>query len=313
MNLAWLSTLKEVADAHSYTKAAEKLFISQPAASQHVSQLEKVFGTRLIQRLGQDLQLTEAGRQVYDMACLFEVELEATRGRVHDLIGSSKSTLTIVGAPTPLLHTLPQILKRLWDTHPQVAVNTRVKFGAEVLTAVRTGFADVGILTSVHLDGSLPVTPLGASQIICISSPNHVLACKSRISTEEASRHRIAITGIGTAVRTFVGDWFAQQGSFLENTMDVLFGRRGTDRGAGEPGDRLRGKLRRRGRYRGRPAREAGFGRLRGLDPGVPNSPQGDRGTAAIVVHRRGPARSPQVQPGRLRLRTTQRMALRLE
>ncbi len=221
MNLAWLSTLKEVADAHSYTKAAEKLFISQPAASQHVSQLEKVFGTRLIQRLGQDLQLTEAGRQVYDMACLFEVELEATRGRVHDLIGSSKSTLTIVGAPTPLLHTLPQILKRLWDTHPQVAVNTRVKFGAEVLTAVRTGFADVGILTSVHLDGSLPVTPLGASQIICISSPNHVLACKSRISTEEASRHRIAITGIGTAVRTFVGDWFAQQGSFLENTMDV--------------------------------------------------------------------------------------------
>ena len=83
MNLAWLTAFRKVADSGSFTQAAEAMFVSQPAISQQIQHLERFFSAKLIRMAGRKLELTEAGRQVYELAHLLEGEIESTRRSIQ--------------------------------------------------------------------------------------------------------------------------------------------------------------------------------------------------------------------------------------
>ena len=221
MNLSWLITFKEVADTGSYTRASEALFLSQPAVSQQVRQLERYFGAQLIRRVGQDLQLTEAGKQIYELAARIETDFGATRQNLRDLISTTHHTVTIASAPTPLLHIVPLALNRFWLKHPDVAVKTIVRFGPGITEAVRLGEADLGIHSESYMDRSLDATRLGEGHIVAVCSPKHPLAGVKGIVQSDVASQRVVITGPNTGTRRSVEAWFDREGLSLRNVMEV--------------------------------------------------------------------------------------------
>lgn len=220
MNLNWLETLKTVAETGSYTRAAEALYISQPAVSQQVRQLEGYFGAKLVDRRGQQLELTTAGQLVYGLACRTLGEINATRQTVLAQVSGSSGLVTIASTPSPFLHAVPRALGRFWAEHPSVEVKTIVRFGTTITDSVRNGSADLGIHTGLYIDESLERRALADSRLLCVCAPSHPLAGQIA-SAEEIARHRVAIVGKTTESRHLIDAWFREQGCSLQDVMEV--------------------------------------------------------------------------------------------
>ncbi len=220
MNLIWLEALKQVADAGSYTRAAEELFISQPAVSQQIRHLEGYFGAKLIDRRGQQLVLTEAGREVYDLASRVLGDLNATRQSVLAQIGGSSGLVTIAGTPSPFLHAVPRALGRFWAHHAGVEVKTIVRFGNAITESVKNGSADLGIHTGAFIDPTLERRALAESRIICVCHPDHPFSGQ-RVQSEEIVKQRIAIVARPTETRALVDAWFQARDLTIRDAMEV--------------------------------------------------------------------------------------------
>jgi DNA-binding transcriptional LysR family regulator len=220
MNLTWLEALKTVAETRSYTRAAEALYISQPAVSQQIRQLEGYFGAKLIDRRGQLLELTTAGSQVYELACRLLAEVNATRQSILAQESGSSGLVTIVSTPSPFLHAVPRALGRFWAEYSSVEVKTIVRFGTGITDSVKNGSADLGIHTGLFVDPALERRPLADSRVLCVCAPDHHLAGRSA-SAEAVARERVAVVGKTTETRHLIDAWFHEQGTKLQDVMEV--------------------------------------------------------------------------------------------
>lgn len=220
MNLNWLETLKKVAETKSYTRAAEELFISQPAVSQQIRQLEGYFGAKLIDRRGQQLELTDAGREVHDLASRITGDLSSTRQSVLAQISGSSGLVTIVSTPSPFLHAVPRALGQFWADHPGVEVKTIVRFGTVITESVKNGSADIGIHTGLYVDESLQKEQLAESRILAVCSPGHPLA-RSIATARDIAEQRVAVVGKSTESRHLIDAWFKEHGIALQDVMEV--------------------------------------------------------------------------------------------
>src|SRR5678815_4126272 len=98
-----------VARAGSFRAAAEVLHLSQPALSQHVSELERELGARLFDRLGRRIALTEAGRILEDHAQRIFATLTSALETVAEVGGLKRGSLLIGASTTPGIYMLPRL------------------------------------------------------------------------------------------------------------------------------------------------------------------------------------------------------------
>jgi DNA-binding transcriptional LysR family regulator len=220
MYLFWLSTFKKVIDEGSYTRAAAGLFVSQSAVSQQVRQLEKLFGTKLIQMTGRRLELTSAGHQVYRFASSMESEYEATHQAIDALLGRSRSHVVIVSAVPVLLRRLAAVMKRFWAEHPEVTIETVMRTGGEIVDALRSGAADLGIYTGDDFDSSLVAASVWTDAVVAVTAPQHAPVHAGAMSAKEVANSRVVVGG-GSEVRRLVDEWFGAHEVKLTNVMEL--------------------------------------------------------------------------------------------
>jgi LysR family transcriptional regulator, low CO2-responsive transcriptional regulator len=221
MNLAWLHSFRRVAEMHSYTRAADSLYVTQPAISRQVRLLERYFGATLIAQVGRELQLTDAGRKVYQLACTVEREVGDVRESLEHLVSRSRGLVTIAGPPSPLANYVPRILRRFCARYPHVSVRTLCRFRHEVADAVRNGVADIGLQTAPFLHPSL-VTPFHIDdRLVAVCAPDHPLAARGRIRPTDLEEFKVAQLALAAESRTLVDDWFAARGVHIVDRLEL--------------------------------------------------------------------------------------------
>ncbi|WDH51305.1 LysR substrate-binding domain-containing protein [Pseudomonas chlororaphis] len=167
MNLFQLRAFDAVAREGSFTRAAERLFISQPAVTGHVKALEEHYQITLLRRTARRVELTEEGtrlaaitRAMFGLAEEAQAMLEANRqlltGRLE------------VAADGP--HLVMPMLASLRERYPGITVNLRLGNAQETLAALLSEHADVAVLTEVEPRKGLHLQSLGESRI-CAQVP----------------------------------------------------------------------------------------------------------------------------------------------
>ena len=146
MTLRQLEVFLAVARAASFRRAAETLHLSQPALSQHVRELETELDTRLFDRLGRAVHLTEAGRVLEEHATRLFSTLTDARHAIADLQGLKRGTLTIGASTTPGIYVLPGVLGVLRQRHPGIDVTVHLGNSKQVESLVRAGEFDLGLV-----------------------------------------------------------------------------------------------------------------------------------------------------------------------
>ena len=160
MEVDQLKGFLETAREKSFTRAAEKLFRTQPAVSLQIKSLETELGQRLFERHGKRVSLTEAGRLLYSRA---EQVLSILETIPHDMSGLGElrtGRLMIGTSDTNCAYVLPPVVETFRKVYPGVEIQLTDRMSPEVARLVVDGTVDFGIATLPVNDTRLDTEPL---------------------------------------------------------------------------------------------------------------------------------------------------------
>jgi DNA-binding transcriptional LysR family regulator len=207
-----LQIFRTVAKHLSYSKAADELFISQPAVSKHVHLLEQELGEKLLMRSGRALQLTDAGRLAFDCAQRLEALAEELELALRELRDLERGTLRLAASETPGHYLLPESLSRFHHRHPGVRLTLDVSNSSTVVERVLRREVDLGFVGKSKLPAGLQVLPLVEDEIVLIASPAHPFGTRGKVSLQAIASAPIVMREPGSGTRAEVEDALARHG-----------------------------------------------------------------------------------------------------
>ena len=213
---ARLRAFAAVAREGSFSRAAERLYVSQPAVSKHVASLEAELGTQLITRDRRGATLTPAGQVLADYVLRAEALLANARRALATGAEAQIGTLSLAASGIPGTYLLPAVLARFHDERPAVELDVRLSTSGGSLELVRSHDVELAVVGGMTVPPELESEPLVEDDVVLVGAPSlggrrlrpKDLEGLTWVSREEGSATRAAVEAarwqIGLhAVRTF--------------------------------------------------------------------------------------------------------------
>ena len=171
MNLKQLEAFVQVAEGGSFSKAAKKLYLTQPTISAHVAALEKELNVRLFVRNTKEVSLSEDGKDLYKYARQM-VDLEK---KIDERFGTreegGKHCITIAASTIPAQYLLPKVLMRFNEKYPEEQLKIMETDSAKVVTQIVEHMVDVGFTGTVLEKKHCKYMPFYKDELVIIT-PN---------------------------------------------------------------------------------------------------------------------------------------------
>ena len=196
--------LLNIAETKSLTKAAEKSFLSTPAASNRIKNLEEQLDLKLLIRLPHGVELTEVGEICLKYAKSIFHQLDCLRGELSKHNKLIQGTLSIVANTTAITEYIPKTLAKYLSAEPNVAVSLKELTSEEVVNAVVDKRADIGIIFGTVDTKNLQILPLISSRLVLITPKSHPILEKDDISLTEIMKYSLVSLQEGSAIHTFL-------------------------------------------------------------------------------------------------------------
>ena len=198
-----LEVFLAVARAGSFRRAAERVHLSQPALSQHVSALERILDARLLDRTGRAVNLTEAGQVLQDHALRVFAALAGAREAIAELGGVSRGSLVVGASTTPGIYLLPAVIGGFEREYPQVAVHLQIANSRVIEERVRANEFDLGVVGGHGLGPGEECLAAGVlDELVLIVPPGHPWAGQRRLDPSRLGQERFLTREEGSASRT---------------------------------------------------------------------------------------------------------------
>jgi DNA-binding transcriptional LysR family regulator len=202
-----LQVFYTVARHLSFTKAADQLFMTQPAVTFQIKQLEEQFSARLFERSHGKIALTPAGRLVMDYAGRILGLSEEMETRVAELTGASGGPLLLGASTTIAEFVLPRILGEFKAGHPLVHVHLTVGNSEMIENRVAEHALDVGLIESPSHRPGLSSEVCCDDELVVICSPSHALARRAAVRAEELAGEPYVSREVGSGTREFIDQY----------------------------------------------------------------------------------------------------------
>ena len=217
-----LQVFHAVAKHRSFTKAAETLFMTQPAVTFQIKQLEEQFNARLFERGHGQVSLTEAGEVVLDYAeriLGLSSELDA---RMKDLTGQVAGTLLVGASMTIADYLLPQVLGEYKARFPAVVPRLLVANSETVQNRVAEQTLDLGFIEGESLLPSLVTEACCEDELELVCAPTHPLARRAAITPELLAQHAYVSREPGSGTREVADRYLEKAGiGALQPAMEL--------------------------------------------------------------------------------------------
>ena len=224
---ARLRAFSAVARHGSFSRAAEELYVSQPAVSKHVAALERELGVRLLERGRGGAALTDAGRRLVDYVVRAEALLASGRRALAD---PEEGTLSIAASGIPGTYLLPRPLADFARDNPLVEIDLRLSTSGGALELVRAHEFELGIVGGLSPPPELTSEALADDEVILVGPPHlggrrlrpRELEDLTWISREEGSATRASLEaalwqiGVTPRRRLVLDSWEAVKRSAAE-------------------------------------------------------------------------------------------------
>lgn len=213
MDFNQLESFLAIARFKSFSKAAESLFLTQPALSNHVSRLEHELGVVLLERNSRKTELTEAGRLFFTAAQDLLSHREQVIGRMRNYRDNIEGDLTIGASSIPAQYLLPPILARFNAAYPQVICHIYDNSSQQVEEQILSQFMDFGLVGSPPLNPDLVYEEFASDDLVVIAPAREPFLSKDSITVEELLEHRLVLREEGSGTRKAFEDALAAKDS----------------------------------------------------------------------------------------------------
>ncbi|SEJ20247.1 DNA-binding transcriptional regulator, LysR family [Azotobacter beijerinckii] len=228
MDLANLNAFIAIAETGSFSEAGERLHLTQPAVSKRIAALEQQLQVRLFDRLGREVNLTEAGRALLPRAYRILSVLEDTRRALSNLNGDVSGRLTLATSHHIGLHRLPPLLRAFTRAHPQVTLDIHFLDSEVAYEEILHGRAELAVITLAP-ETAAPVRAVRVwdDPLDFVAAPEHPLARNARVSLADVARHPAVFPGGNTFThhivqRLFEGEGLAPHIAMSTNYLETI-------------------------------------------------------------------------------------------
>ncbi|MCB9913937.1 MAG: LysR family transcriptional regulator [Planctomycetes bacterium] len=223
-DLTLLSSFLEVAETGSISRAAERLFVTQPALSRRLQQLEAELDATLFERTRRGVALTEQGRYVLREARDLVDRYAQLRGRVAELSGLQRGCVRLGGGATAVSFLLPEAIAAFQAAHPGVLFQVKEAGSRDTELDVAAERLELGIVTlpvDPGLAADLEVTPLATDRITLVASRAHELAGKKRVSLAQLEGRDCVGFEAPSAIRSLIDGALRDAGVHVNVVMEL--------------------------------------------------------------------------------------------
>ncbi|MEJ2716288.1 MAG: LysR substrate-binding domain-containing protein [Deltaproteobacteria bacterium] len=204
LNLKQLRAFYVAATCGSITLAADMLYITQPAVSMQIKALETQYGVRLFVRGKKKLELTEAGKRLYQVAR----KIFALVGEAEELQSHAKAfatdVLKIGSTKTLVRYVLAPYISRFQESFPKVQIQIDEGSSSEMVQSVLSNQNDLAMVGRMPYDERLDVIPFAQHELVLLAAPGHRFCQQDEVSIEDLKGENLVLREKGSGTRRVV-------------------------------------------------------------------------------------------------------------
>jgi len=207
LTIRQLRALAAVHSDRSVTAAAKRLHLTQPAVTLQIRNLQALAGLPLIQRTGDGMLLTDAGRQVLALSERIEAAIADCETSLETIAGKTAGRISI-GAVSTAKYFVPFMISGFSRLHPNIEVTLSIGNRQEIGTALRGYDLDFAIMGRPPADIDMDVRLIGDHPHVIIAPTGHRLARKSRIALSDLGSETFLMREPGSGTRGLMEQLF---------------------------------------------------------------------------------------------------------
>ncbi|HEY3206440.1 MAG TPA: selenium metabolism-associated LysR family transcriptional regulator [Gaiellaceae bacterium] len=220
MDTRQLAAFCEVVDRKSFSQAAERLGVTQPAVSLQVRSLEKRLGIKLLDRSGRRVEPTEAGLRLYRAAQrMLSVEEQLLAEMTDSDLGELRGDLVLGASTGPGGTVVPVLLGEFQRQHPQLNVALSVSDTNHVIELVAERELELGVVGAAPRHRGVVFEPFFRDEVVLVVPPDHPFAGK-RVSLDDLRGEPLILMQEGAGVRQVIEEELRHAGLRLRD-LDV--------------------------------------------------------------------------------------------
>jgi DNA-binding transcriptional LysR family regulator len=217
--LRQLQTFLEVARESSVSRAAERLFVTQPAVSMQLRQLEGTFGVALFEPVGRNIRLTHAGQEFQAHALAAMRALKDLEAGMADQAGLRHGHLDLAVVSTAK-YFMPRLLVRFRAGHPGVEVSLKVENREKVVGLLTRNEVDLVVMGRSPESVAVEATPFATNPLGVLAPPGHPLARK-KATFKQVADCTFLVREQGSGTRATMERLFAKHKAKIKVSMEL--------------------------------------------------------------------------------------------
>lgn len=215
-----LKVFEAVARHLSYTRAAEELFLTQPAVSMQIKQLEEQVGMPLFEQMGKRIFLTEAGQEVYRYSHNIAQQLDELETVLANLKGLRGGKLKIAIVSTAQ-YVVPNLLGVFCQRYPGVTVSLDVTNRETLLDQLAENVIDLAVMGQPPTEMGFEADAFMDNPLVVVAPPDHPLGGQKNIPVPRLADEVFLVREKGSGTRIAMERFFAERKVHLKTGMEV--------------------------------------------------------------------------------------------
>lgn len=211
MDLRQLEMFQAIAETGSFTKAGDRLHVSQSAISRQIKLLEGELGVQVLMRVNKRVFLTEAGQALVKHCHRLFRDIEEAVLEVSANGQLSHGSLRIAGGMSVCTYLLPQLLKRYKTLYPSIKLTVSTGNSEPIIRQIRNNEIDLGFLTLPIVANDLQVISILREEMVVVTGMKHPLGTKRQISPQDLAATPLILFERGSNTRKVIDQFFADQ------------------------------------------------------------------------------------------------------
>ncbi|MBI5658772.1 MAG: LysR family transcriptional regulator [Nitrosomonadales bacterium] len=220
ITLRQLQVFAAVARHLSHSRASEELYLTQPAVSMQIKQLEQSIGLPLFEQTGKQIHLTEAGREMLQYSRNISQQLEEMEAVFGEMKGLERGRLNIAAVSTAN-YFMPQLLAKFIHLYPKIRVHLQVANRDTVLKQLADNAADFAIMGQPPEGADMQSESFMPNPLVVIAAPGHALARKRRIKPAQLAQETFLLREQGSGTRGVAERFFSGHRMSLPAYMEM--------------------------------------------------------------------------------------------
>lgn len=221
MDIRQFEMFQAIVDTGSFTRAGEKLYVSQSAISRQIKILEEELGDQVFKRIHRKIYLTPTGEVLLHYTRKIFNEIRLMTSEISDLTHLRRGYLRLAGGMSICTYLFPALVKEYQQRYPNVELTIATGTNDEILRLLKTNQVDLALLSLPFQDEDLEIHPALTEEMVLVMEKQHPLSTRDRITFKDLTPYTFIHFEKGSNTRKLLDEIFQEEKIHFSNNMEL--------------------------------------------------------------------------------------------